>query len=370
MAESDGLITIGVLARASGLTASALRFYDDSGLLVPARVDPLTGYRYYTAAQRERATLIRRLRAIEVPLDSISDILSGDTERAECLLDEHVGELTRRAQEAARVAETIKQTLGAGSTGDRVVLPAALLAAAFEQVRAAAAIGREIPVLAGILVEANANSLTLTATDRYRLSTRTVVTRDRRGDDWALVVDASDVTPVIAWLRRQDEIIAAPRDQALVLTGDGAERHCRVIDEPFPDYRAVLSGLAPVRTRVLTARDRLRDLLENSSRTVRFELIPTTGFVNPFATGAAAPRDQTDLTVSDGSGRHHLPATVTGDAIDISFDVATLLPAIHTALGPELMLDIAAADLPVVLRSATDGDLTTLAMPTRQPLDR
>ncbi|WP_194834767.1 MerR family transcriptional regulator [Nocardia sp. XZ_19_369] len=367
MAESDGLITIGVLARASGLTASALRFYDDSGLLVPARVDPLTGYRYYTAAQRERAALIRRLRAIEVPLDSISDILSGDTERAERLLDEHVGELARRAQEAARVAETIKQTLGVGSTGDQVVLSAALLAAAIEQVRAAAAIDREIPVLAGILVEANANSLTLTATDRYRLSTRTVVTRDRRGDDWALVVDASEVTPVIAWLRQQGEIIAAPRGQALVLTGDGAERHCRMIDEPFPDYRAVLSGLAPVRTRVLTARDRLRDLLEKSSRTVRFELLPTTGFVYPSATDA--PLDQTGLTVSDDSHRHHLPASVTGDAIDISFDVATLLPAIHTALGPDLMLDIAAADLPVVLRSATDGDLTTLAMPTRQPLD-
>ncbi|WP_107658332.1 DNA polymerase III subunit beta family protein [Nocardia suismassiliense] len=367
MAESDGLITIGVLARASGLTASALRFYDDSGLLVPARVDPLTGYRYYTAAQRERAALIRKLRAIEVPLDSISDILSGDTERAERLLDEHVGELTRRAQEAARVAETIKQTLG---TGDTVVLPAALLAEAFEQVRAAAAIHHEIPVLAGILVEANANSLTLTATDRYRLSTRTVVTRDRRGDDWALVVDASEVTPVIAWLRRQDDITAVPRDQALVLTSDSAERHCRVIDEPFPDYRAVLAGLAPVRTRVLAARDRLRDLLENSSRTVRFELLPTTGFVNPFATDAAEPLDRTGLTVSDGNHRHHLPATVTGAPIDISFDVATLLPAIHTALGPDLMLDIAAADLPVVLRSATDGDLTTLAMPTRQPLDR
>ncbi|MFI9404183.1 MerR family transcriptional regulator [Nocardia sp. NPDC052316] len=352
MAESDGLITIGAVARASGLTASALRFYGDSGLLVPARVDPLTGYRYYTAAQRERAALIRRLRAIEVPLDSISDILSGDTERAERLLDEHIGELTRRAQEAARVAASIKQALGAGSTGEGVVLSAAILATALEQVRAAAASDRDMPVLAGILVEANANSLMLTATDRYRLSTRTVVTRDRQGDDWALVVDASDVTSVIAWLRLRDEVIAAPGHQALVLVGDGIERRCRVIDEPFPDYRAVLSGLAPVRTRVLTARDPLRDALENHSRTVRFELT------------------KTGLTVSGNNHRHPLPATVTGAAIDICFDVATLLPAIHTALGPDLMLDIAAADLPVVLRSATDGDLTTLAMPTRQPLDR
>ncbi|MFI6168282.1 MerR family transcriptional regulator [Nocardia sp. NPDC051052] len=350
MTESDGLITIGVLARASGLTASALRFYDDCGLLAPARVDPLTGYRYYTEAQRERAALIRRLRAIEVPLDSISDILSGDTGRAERLLDEHVDELRRRARTAADIAEQIKQTLG--SMGDGVTLSAALLAEAFEQVRAAAADDREIPVLAGILVEASANSLTLTATDRYRLSTRTMVSRDRHGDDWSVVVDAGDLTPIIGWLRHLDEIVAAPTDQGLSLVGDGAERRCRVIDEPFPDYRAVLSGLAPVRTRVVTARTPLLTLLEKSSATMRFEV------------------DHTGLTVSDSNHRHHLPAAVTGSAIDLSFNITTLLPAIHAALGPDLMLDIAAPDRPIVLRSATDGDLTTLAMPTWQSTDR
>ncbi|WP_405165880.1 MerR family transcriptional regulator [Nocardia sp. NBC_01499] len=348
MAESDGLITIGVLARASGLTASALRFYDDCGLLAPARVDPLTGYRYYTEAQRERAALIRRLRAIEVPLDTISDILSGDTGRAERLLDEHVDELKQRALDAALVAERIKQALGVGSIGDRVELSATLLAEAFEQVRAAAASSREIPVLAGILLEASANSLTLTATDRYRLSTRTVVSRDRQGADWALVVDASDLDPIITWLRGLDEIVTAPTEQGLRLIGDGTERHCRVIDEPFPDYRVVLSNLAPVRTRVVTARKPLLDLLENTSPTVRFEI------------------NNIGLTVSG----NHLPATVTGSDIDLHFDVATLLPAVHTALGPDLMLDIAAADHPIVLRSATDGDLTTLAMPTRQPAER
>lgn len=339
---ADGLITIGVLARASGLTTSALRFYDDCGLLTPARVDPLTGYRYYTEDQRERAMLIRRLRSIEVPLESISEILSGDIGRAELMLAAHVGELKRRALAAEVVAESIKQTL---AMGDRVGLPAGLLAEAFEQVRAAAASAREIPVLAGILLEASGNSLTLTATDRYRLSTRTVVSRDRQGGDWSLVVDGGDLAPIIEWLRGMDEIDAAPTDQGLLLAGDGIERRCRVIDEPFPDYRAVLSGLEPVRTRVLTARMPLLERLENSSPAVELKVGPAS------------------LTVSG----NHLPATVTGPAIDLFFEVTTLLPAINTALGPDLMLDVTAADHPVVIRSATDGDLTTLAMPTWPP---
>jgi DNA-binding transcriptional MerR regulator len=38
--------SIGEMARASGLTVSALRFYDGAGVLVPAFVDPETGYRW------------------------------------------------------------------------------------------------------------------------------------------------------------------------------------------------------------------------------------------------------------------------------------------------------------------------------------
>ncbi|MEV6321657.1 MerR family transcriptional regulator [Nocardia sp. NPDC051787] len=344
--ESAGLITIGVLARASGLTASALRFYDDCGLLVPARVDPLTGYRYYTDAQCRRATLIRQLRAIDLPLEMIAKVLSGDAGRARDLLDRHVDELARRASEASRVAMMVKRSLG-----PHVAVSAAALAQALEQVRAAAAGTREIPVLAGLLLEASGNALTLTATDRYRLSTRTVVVNRQHGGDWSRVLDPDGLGAITAWLRTVEQVVATPTGDGLVLAGDGAEHRSAVIDEPFPDHRVVLSGLGPARTRVITARGRLLSLLETATTTVRFVI------------------DSTGVQVSRGDAAHRLPATVTGSAITLSFDPATLLPAVHTALGPDLMLDITGPDQPVVLRSATDGDLTTLAMPTR-PADQ
>ncbi|MEU3078006.1 MerR family transcriptional regulator [Streptomyces laurentii] len=62
------LLTIGDFARASGLSAKALRRYDETGLLPPARVDPYTGYRYYTRDQVEQARLVRWLRRIGMPL--------------------------------------------------------------------------------------------------------------------------------------------------------------------------------------------------------------------------------------------------------------------------------------------------------------
>ncbi|WP_051020936.1 DNA polymerase III subunit beta family protein [Nocardia araoensis] len=340
--ESTGLITIGVLARASGLTASALRFYDDCGLLVPARVDPLTGYRYYTAAQRERAVLIRQLRGIDLPLETIAEILAGDTERARCLLDRHVAEMARRADEAARVAAVVKQSLGT-----HVAVDAVALAEALDQVRTAVARTREIPVLAGVLLEAGSNAMTLTATDRYRLSTRTVVANRQRGGDWSVVLDPDGLASITERLRGMDEVVVAPSNDGLLLTGGGAEHRSPVIEGPFPDHRALLAGLGPVRTRVVVARRLMLPLLEESVDTMRFAIQPT------------------EISVSASGAMHCLPAKITGSAVTLSFAPATLLPAVHAALGPDLMLDIIAADQPVVLRSATDGDLTTLAMPVR-----
>ena len=46
------LLGIGEMSRRSGLTVSALRFYDGAGLLVPAYVEPASGYRRYRDDQR------------------------------------------------------------------------------------------------------------------------------------------------------------------------------------------------------------------------------------------------------------------------------------------------------------------------------
>ena len=49
------LLSIGAFARATRLTPKALRLYDELGLLPPAFVDPVSGYRFYDPAQLGRA---------------------------------------------------------------------------------------------------------------------------------------------------------------------------------------------------------------------------------------------------------------------------------------------------------------------------
>ena len=69
-------LSIGDLARTTGLTVRALRHNQDLDLLAPAGVDPATRYRAYGPEQLERALTIARLRRLGLPLARIRDYLA------------------------------------------------------------------------------------------------------------------------------------------------------------------------------------------------------------------------------------------------------------------------------------------------------
>lgn len=57
------------------LTVKALRLYHERGLLQPVRVDPFSGYRYYSPDQLPTAQVIRRLRDLGMPLDELTEVV-------------------------------------------------------------------------------------------------------------------------------------------------------------------------------------------------------------------------------------------------------------------------------------------------------
>lgn len=69
-----GLLTIGAFAKVSRLSPKALRLYDELGLLTPAQVDPVTGYRRYAPEQLDRARLVAWLRRLGMPLARIQHV--------------------------------------------------------------------------------------------------------------------------------------------------------------------------------------------------------------------------------------------------------------------------------------------------------
>jgi DNA-binding transcriptional MerR regulator len=74
MSDDATLITIGELARCTGLPVRTLRFYSDSGLVPPAgRSD--AGYRLYDLDARPRVELVRTLRELGVDLATTRRVL-------------------------------------------------------------------------------------------------------------------------------------------------------------------------------------------------------------------------------------------------------------------------------------------------------
>jgi DNA-binding transcriptional MerR regulator len=96
-------ISIGEFARRSRLSLKALRLYDELGVLIPARVDVSSGYRYYDAAQLESARLIAMLRQLDFPLVAIKEMLERD--RAQ------MAELVAARWRDVEVAHCAKRTL-------------------------------------------------------------------------------------------------------------------------------------------------------------------------------------------------------------------------------------------------------------------
>ena len=73
----EGLLPIGSFARAASLSIGTLRHYHDAGLLTPVRIDPGSGYRYYSAAQLVAAEVRRRLRAPAGPRPEGGGVVTG-----------------------------------------------------------------------------------------------------------------------------------------------------------------------------------------------------------------------------------------------------------------------------------------------------
>jgi MerR family copper efflux transcriptional regulator len=72
--EPPALLTIGQAARFSGLTSKAIRYYESVGVLPPAHRQE-NGYRRYDQADLNRLILLRCLRQLGVPFETLGPLL-------------------------------------------------------------------------------------------------------------------------------------------------------------------------------------------------------------------------------------------------------------------------------------------------------
>lgn len=76
MGVMDALLTIGDFSTATHLTVKTLRHYHQIGLLEPVEIDAGSGYRRYSIDQIATGQIIRRFRALDMPLEEIGAVLT------------------------------------------------------------------------------------------------------------------------------------------------------------------------------------------------------------------------------------------------------------------------------------------------------
>jgi DNA polymerase-3 subunit beta len=234
--------TIGRMARETGLSVSALRFYDGAGVLTPARVDPASGYRYYTADQVVVARLVASLRRVGMPLAGIREVLAHrhDPAAVDALLDRHLRRLEQGLADARRELSSVRSLVAQEDPvpSTTVTVHGADLWAALRAVRFAAGSDPELPVMSGVLLDVAPDVVTLVATDRYRLATATVPVGTLDGPPVAAVlpVGLADRIPAAGTIS-----ITVAGDSVRVAAG-AEVLHGELVAERFPDYRRLLPG--------------------------------------------------------------------------------------------------------------------------------
>lgn len=131
MTDTAGLMSIGEFSSRSRLSVRMLRHYGDHGILVPAEVDPASGYRRFAEEQLVEAAHVRRLRDVGFAVSAISVLLAArGTESYRQALDlqrQALGDELRAARERLALIDQLLDQEGStmsAITVSRETIPA------------------------------------------------------------------------------------------------------------------------------------------------------------------------------------------------------------------------------------------------------
>lgn len=108
---------IGELARMAGVSVRTLRFYDEIGLLAPARRAD-NGYRVYSSRDVDRLQEILLLRQLGVAVRDIPPLLSADAGARLRALAGHLARLRAERDRLSRLIDTVERTITAREGGE------------------------------------------------------------------------------------------------------------------------------------------------------------------------------------------------------------------------------------------------------------
>ena len=111
------MFRIGDFSRVARVSARLLRFYDEIGLLTPARTDRQTGYRYYTVAQLAKLNRITVLKELGFSLEEIRSLFRlvngghSSCSDVQAVTLEHLEDVRKKIADLQRLERTLSQVV-------------------------------------------------------------------------------------------------------------------------------------------------------------------------------------------------------------------------------------------------------------------
>ncbi|WFR55975.1 MerR family transcriptional regulator [Anaerocolumna sp. AGMB13025] len=102
--------TVQKLGKLAGVSTRTLRYYDEIGLLKPARINS-SGYRIYGTKEVDRLQQILFFRELGVSLDSIRDIVTAPSFNGLKALQEHHEKLLEKREQLNQLIANVEKTL-------------------------------------------------------------------------------------------------------------------------------------------------------------------------------------------------------------------------------------------------------------------
>ena len=226
-------------------------------------------------------------------------------------------------------------------------------------------------LLTGVHLRFNAKALEAAATDGHRLAVLQVedaledaaASSDDAAEGFAVTLPARslrEVERLMAGWRSDDPVsLFCDRGQVVFLAADQMVTS-RTLEGTYPNYGQLIPDgfnrtLALDRRGLIAALERIAVLADQHNNVVKFTSQPAEGVVQISA-------DAQDV----GSGSESLAASLTGDAIQIAFNVRYLLDGLKAMGSDRVVLHCNAPTTPAVLKPEGDAEaFTYLVMPVQ-----
>ncbi len=234
------MVSIGAFAAAVGVPASALRYYDGVGVLPPAHVDPVTGYRFYDAVQMRRARLVGALRGLGLSVEEMRSLLEADDSVVAARLRVLAAERTADARRGAELLVLLAAGLEAVGSAASVLVDATYVR--FVLGRVALLAGDASLDALQLVVD---DGLVVLSSDRYRLARWSFRAAEPTTGGATGLVPVADLAALSAWLDGEVAVMCRVLDGVVSWSGSGPDFVCRPHQSDFPDLTTIYAALAP-----------------------------------------------------------------------------------------------------------------------------